>query len=1423
MKKTIFKRGTAGLLALVLCITGLLGIGATTAYAAAGETSEAVMISFPRDGDANYSADWGHGAKKYMNGWSAGEGNHNTVYAIGSWYGNACYCIEPGTPLAIGDTFVSKDESYWDNYPSTYNHTITPYEIKHFIGRIFQYGYTGTIDTAWRSQNAADADKLSHCIATQIVIWETVVGERDSDFNHVNTGSYDTVLSIIGANHPLRTQIMSHYNSIVSSVQKHSKVPSFCSKTTGKAQNIEFDWDGSKYTTTLTDTNNVLANYKFTASQSGITFTTNGNKLTITTTTAPSSAVTITAEKVGSVRSGVIVWDDGTYAPGVGRQNLTTYAQTVNDPVQGYVNIKVSTGSAKIVKTSEDGKVDGITFTLAGNGVNQTVKTNSKGEVQLDNLMPGVYTVTEQTYDRYEPQESHRVTVVSGQVAKVNFNNVLKRGDIQVIKSSEDDFNEGVKFHLFGTSLSGIAVDEYAVTDKNGIATFEDVLISGSNPYTIEEIDTAIRYVVPDNQTAPVVWNDVTSRTFVNVLKKFTVTVTKSDAEKGYAQGDASLGGAIYGIYKGGTLVDQYTTDKNGQFTSKEYVCGDDWTVKEITPSEGYLLDTNSYKIGAEAKLYTVEHNQTSNDVTEDVIKGNIAIIKHTDDGSTQIETPESGAAFEIYLKSSRSFGAADADERDTIICDENGFGQTKDMPYGIYTVHQTEDWDGRELMDDFDVFISADGNTYRYLINNRNFESYVKVVKIDAETEKVIPYAGAGFKIYAPDGSQITMSFTYPTPTTIETFFTDANGCLVTPEKLEYGKGYSIVECEAPYGYVLDETPVYFDVVEDKSTDEGGVTLIKVSKPNMAQKGTITVSKDGEVFFGVSVSGGVDESGSELPIIYQPEYEVAGLKDATYEIRAAENVVTPDGTQRYAAGELVDTITTDESGMAKSKELYLGKYEIKEVEAPYGMLLSDETHTVELTYAGQNVSVTETATSFYNEREKASVSLSKSIETNDIFGIGMNGEIKNISFGLFAAEELVSTSGTSIPADGLIEIITLDENGNATVNTDLPFGKYYIKELATDEHYILNDAKYPISFSYAGQSVATVELAANEGKAIKNDLIYGSVAGRKIDENGDALGDALIGLFKTSDGEFTRENALMTTTSAEDGSFSFDRIPYGTWYVREIEQPTGFVLDETVFTVEIEKNGQTVAVEIVNEYIRGNITLTKVDAEYPDNKLTGATFVVYKDSNDNGKLDESDELLGTLTEVNTGIYEMNELYYGRYFVKETKAPEGFLLDEGVYEVFIDTDEQTYSVENKAGVGFINKAMCGSLKIVKTSSDGKVKGFTFRITGANGYDVTLDTDENGEILINNLRIGEYTVSEVNNAASSVYVIPADKVASVKYDATTIVEMHNVLRDTPKTGDNSNIGLWAAVAGLSAVGIAVCGILGFKKKKEDEAE
>ena len=1398
------KKPLSLLMALLMCLGVFAGTG-VPAFAA-GETMTTYMVDIPRANDPN-KAGWGHPALSFLGGWSTSAGTHFSVHTQDAYNGRAIYCIEPGIGVHSGDQYTGRGEDFWDNYPSSLNPTIPPNTIKEYIGRIMTYGWQGNASTSWMSGNPEHANQMAGYIATQLLVWETIVGERDSQFNYVdaNAQGKNNVTEYISAEHPLRSQIFSQYSAIESAVKRHTMLPSFFSST-ADAGAYELKWDGEKYSATLTDTNGVLGDYTFTSSTAGLNFSVDGSQLTITSSQALKGSVTVKAEKISAQRSGVVVWTDG--VTGGGTQDFATYGTTVSDQMVGYLNLEVKTGNMKLVKTSEDGKVEGISFTITGEGYNATKTTNSAGEIDITDLNPGVYTVTEQSIDKYEPQATQRVTIVSGQTATVTFNNVLKRGSLEVTKTSEDGLAEGMTFHLSGTSLSGLPVDEYAVTDSTGVARFENVLIGTG--YVLEEADTPIRYVVPDSQTAVIEWNEVTDKTVNNILKKFRVTVTKSDVETGTPQGDGSLAGATYGLYKGDTLIDSFTTDENGQFTTGYYICDSDWTIREINPSEGYLVDSTIHHVGAEPELYTIELNDTANDVTEQVIKGDIAIIKHSDDGETGIETPEEGAEFQIYLKAAGNYDAAKDSERDVLVCDENGFAQSKKLPYGTYIVHQTKGWEGRELMDDFEVYIAQDGQTYRYLINNAAFESYIKVVKGDAETGVTIPYAGAGFQIYRPDGSKVEMTFTYPTPTTIDTFYTNAEGYLVTPEKLEYGSGYSLVEVQAPYGYVLDSTPVYFDVTQDASSEEGGVTVIEVTKPNMAQKGVIKVSKTGEVFSSVTESDGV----------YQPVYEVTGLPGAVFEITALEDIYTLDGTLRYSAGEVVDTITTGEDGTAQSQPLYLGKFQVKETGFPHGMVDTGENITeVELVYAGQEVEITETSTSFYNQRQKALVTLDKVLEQEETFGIGMNGEITAVTFGLYAKEDIPAADGSIIPADGLLEIVSVDENGQAMCKTDLPFGSFYLKELSTDSHYLLNGETFPFTFEYGGPSLAVVEIAANDGEAITNELIRGEIRGLKTDENGTGLSGAVIGLFQSDETEFTAENALATATSAEDGSFSFSDVPFGDWVLKELESPEGFILSDEVIPVTIEEDGQVVEISLANERIYGSLRLTKVDKDYRDNKLTGAEFEVYRDTNGNKELDEGDELLGKLEETSTGIYELAHILYGGVFVKETKAPEGFLLDENAYYVEITEHGKIYEVENEAGKGFVNAAQTGSLRIEKTSSDGKVEGFSFRVTGANGYDQTFKTDKNGEIHIEGLRVGDYTVSEVSDGASASYVLPADKTVTILADKTTVAQMHNELRDTPKTGDESKPWLWMALMGVSAAGAATLGVLGYVNKRK----
>lgn len=700
---------------------------------------------------------------------------------------------------------------------------------------------------------------------------------------------------------------------------------------------------------------------------------------------------------------------------------------TVNSNNKGTVTINAINeqipGKVQIVKISEDGKVDGISFHITGNGVDKTVKTENGGKIIVSNLKPGTYTITETVEDKYEPQERRTVTVVSGQTSTVTFNNTLKRGILEVTKTSEDGLNEGIKFHLYGTSHSGLKIDEYAVTDKNGIATFNDVLIG--NNYTLEEVDTASKYVVLESQSANIEWNKVTEKSFHNVLKKFTVTVTKTDAEKSNAQGDATITGAVYGIYNGDDLIDKYTTDANGKFTTKEYVCGDNWTLREITASEGYLLDETVHKIGAESKNYTVERNTLSMSVTEQVIKGNIAIIKHSDDGSTQIEHPEVGAEFQVYLKSAGSYNEAKETERDTLVCDKNGFAQTKDFPYGTYTVHQTKGAEGREFMPDFDAIINTDGQTYRYLINNANFESYVKVIKKDAETGKTIPYAGAGFQIYDPDGKLVTMTYTYPTPTTIDTFYTDTNGSLITPERLPYGKGYTLVEVQAPYGYVIDRNPVSFDITADTATEDGEITVVVIEIENKPIRGTIMGKK-------------IDEDG------FTTSSAVFGL--------------FKENETEFTEETALMTSTSNEIGVFGFENVPYGKWIVRELKSPPSFKLNTTVYTVNVMEDGEIIELI-----VENKFILGSVKVTKVDEDN--LETKLSGAIFEIYVDVDGNKEF------NPEIDILIGELKEDEVGVYIMN-DLRYNGYFVYEKSAPDGYIKDDGYHYFEITEDGMLI---------------------------------------------------------------------------------------------------------------------------------------------------------------------------------------------------------------------------------------------------------------------------------------------------------------------------------------------------------------
>ncbi len=893
-------------------------------------------------------------------------------------------------------------------------------------------------------------------------------------------------------------------------------------------------------------------------------------------------------------------------------------------------------GNIKIQKNSEDKIVKDFTFKVTGSdGSSYTAKTNASGIATItgvpvydknNNII--VYTVKEEAVPiRYVTPSNQTLTLEADKTSSVTFNNELKKGDILIQKNSEDKIVKGFTFSVKGSNGSSYT----ATTNDKGIAIVKDVPVYDSNNnkivYSVAETNVPVRYVTPDGQTVTLEPNQTSSLTFNNILKKFRVNVVKTDIEKGKAQGDAKLSGAKYGIYKGEQLIDTYTTDENAAFTTKYYVCDTDWTIREIESSEGYLVNDEIYKVGADPALYTVEYNTTANNVVEMPIKGKIAIIKHTDDGSTQIETPEQGAEFQVYLKSAGSFVNADKDEKDTIVCDEDGFASTKLLPYGIYTVHQTKGWEGREKIKDFDVFIDKDMKEYKFLINNSNFESYLKVVKLDIETGKQIAYEGAAFEIYDSNNHRISMQFTYPEVTTIHTFYTNSEGYLITPEKLPYGD-YFLKEVQAPYGYVLDSTPIPFSINQENSSTDTGVTVVKVKAKDIAQKGIIEVTKTGEVFSSVSENNG----------IYTPVYKNGNLANAVFQIYAAEDIITLDGTVRAEKGELVDEITTGKDGIAKSKELYLGKYTVIEKTAPTTFYNANKQYNVELTYAGQNVKVTSTALSVNNERQKVTVSLAKIMEQDELFNLGMNDEILSVQFGIYADEKIKSADGKVIPKDALITYGYCNENGKLAFNCDLPIGyKFYAKEMATDSHYILSNARYTFDTEYQGQNVKTIKIDLNSGQIIENKLIYGTIKGLKIDrETKEAIKGALFGLFRSDETDLTKDNAILTAETDENGIFIFNNIPFSDWVVKELQPAENYLPTDDIHHITVSENERLIEITAVNDRIPELKTTATINDEkeiFADEVFTLVDTVEYQHLIPNKEY----VLKGTLMDKSTG------------------------------------------------------------------------------------------------------------------------------------------------------------------------------------------
>ena len=1372
--------------------------------------------------------------------------------------GKVAYCVEHGIAIGLGD-----NDGYTSlNLTREQMNRLTLIDYWGRYKNIANIKGCSAVNYNWDTIEVS-AEYLAEFYC-QLLIWETI-NSFGGDFVGASSVSFQ---STIGGMENIASQ--STYNAFKKAVL--AKVDQFYTTPSISGQTVTLKVGESK---TLTDTTGALANYKDAPilNTTGISVTKTGNKVTLTAKGTPNAS--------GVVRFGYNIdraYDDqgpGYYYQHPVSQDVTTCGFNGGDPAIMTLNVKVELdGSMKIVKTSEDGKVSGVRFRVSGNGVDTTVQTGTDGTIIVPNLKVGSYTVT--------------------------------------------------------------------------------------------ELDVPDQYVQPKSQTVTVKANETATVSFSNVLKKWKATITKVDAETGAAQGDASIAGAVYGVYHGSDLIDQYTTNASGQFTTKEHVCGDNWYIQEISPSSGYLLDTTKYPVGAEPDKYTLEHNQIPIGVKEQVIKGKIQIHKQYE---TLEGTPkdEAAAEFQVYLKSAGSYDKAKASERDTIITSASGYAVTKNMPYGTYIVHQTKGGAGREFVGDFEVVISANNQTYSYELLNELKNGQLKIIKTsdDGKVEgiqfRVTRLADNYSKVYTTDTSGLILTETLPIfednegktkyqyrveeLDTKETFgYALPDPQIVTLEEgdiaevnfhnvpLEIGTMAKFEDgtkdTQSAQDIVLVDTVRYTGLQVGKEYKLSGVLMNKATaKPFLDFDGNEVTAE--ATFTPTDADGTVDvtfmfsslhlKQDTEVVVfetLYREDIELATHaqiddEGQTVKIRVPEigtTATSEDGHRVDPLGEVTIFDEVSYTNLKPEKEYTVsgvlmdkatGKAFLdadgKEIKAETTFTPTQPTGTVTVEFVfnatglhGKEVVAFET---LYYE----GIELATHAEINDE---GQTVELKNPQISTVAVTE--DGSKTTLTADD-VQITDTISYSDLTVGveyrmtgilmdkaTGKPFLDFDGNEVTAEATFTPADADGTVELTFTFDSRQLDE----DTKLVVFDELYRA--------------DTLLAVHKDIDAEDQtveiRVPKIGTTATFEDGekeiianeeitiidSVAYSDLKPGKEYTvsgvlmdketgkafldingEEVrasttfvpEEPTGtvdvlfkfnavFVQDKTDIVVfedlyhkgiqlathaEINDEGQTVTVNPLH----GSIMTTKVNADDPTDKISGATFGVYSDADGDGIFNaKTDKLVGTLQEGDTGVYTLDFLPYGKFFLHEDKAPEGFVQDNIYYPFEIKEDGQIVNIETVPGKDFPNKPIKGTVtttKVDATNPQHKLSGAVFEIyrdaDGDGRYTEGVDTligrmdeIETGFYSLSDLVYGKYLIYEAQAPANFVrdtiyypFSITEDG-QTVTFETIPGKDFPNSpVPNRPKTGSSRSVLPYIAFAG-SALGLTTVLLVRRKKSR-----
>lgn len=1309
--------------------------------------------------------------------WKVGAADNYTMHYRGDDYSSdgssdITYCIEPGTALSddlYNDNISASD--YWSSYDSgNFNSTLKSKDVRVLISRLMKYGYSGKVnDGAWENKNiTALSDsaqkKVLKAFATQLLIWEVVVGERDVNFKHISpsdSASWSPIKSAYSVSNAasktdgktIRDLFKQYYNEIVDSMQAVTKLPSFASSTAREYNELVKVGSLYYYKLTLTDKNGVLSKFKVSYNKSDNVYKVNksGNKLEIylkygSTKSGYTFNLTLEKQENGSTltRPYLCIWGDTTVGNS-GIQNIVYSNKNTDDVVSTTVKTKLTAGNLRVVKSATDGVVSGISFSVGNSNVNTITKT----------------------------------------------------------------------------------------TDANGSVVFEGLPVNGSSTsYNVTENNqSGTHYVVNSAKTVSVLPNKQQEVNFSNINRKIRFQAIKVDAKTTTSQGDATLAGAKYGLYRDNKLVATYTTDESGKFIANcaadEVKSGEftgngneagytayyfmtdkdgvffNYDLREEEAPVGYMGNENPIKLNVSDFANSTRTEKVTNTevyrLEEWVINDYVRIYKYSDlkDGSRN--NPEKGATFRMWLTSNGSYENSPSNERCEFTTGEDGYGYSKNLPYGIYTIEQIKGLESAYFADSLSVKLFAteeERSAYRnFEINNKPITTGIYIKKINSETGKLITNSSATFRLYNKDGTEITDNPKIDTN----------GGVLMLDCNLKFGE-YYLEEVTAPVGYVRNPNKIEFKVNKGTINSINEKNYVTVEVKNDPQKACISLTKVGTSPFKTVVH---DQSGVYKPI-YDNEQALANVK---FNVYAGEDIYKDEYSLAYREGQFVEQIITDNNGYAKTKPLYLGRYTLNEIETSDGYILDTTERSVTLSYnteKGNNYE--QSIGKIINTPYKYQLNLKKELEKDTTFNLGMNGEINSVVFGIYANQKIEAPDNTFIPKDGLVDRFRIGANDSliSEFNAILPMGLYYIKELSTHSSYYLDEGVYNVDLSASkfdelGLNQDTLIVNVNNGNPIINKIKYGSVSGIKVDLEGNPLEGALMGLYagKNLDpSQLTRSNAIMTAYSTENGSFSFgNKVPYGAYTVYEIETPpvpdgaTGWEKineqnnKDPYFCIQFEINDNNVNVnsntlKFVNKLKEDFWVNIKINKTSESGDVEGFKFKIEQVSTD-GHLEKpmyftTNENGGILISSKEVLLEQGFTY--RVSEVENEKTAGYILPDTQEQFAVINEDENCTLT----FNFENKVKKGTIVLNKTAEGGSLGGFEFSLTGTplvgGTYSDSDFTDNNGKIVFNNVPYGTYQITEKINDKSMEYVIPKPKTVVLSdnsVNATETVSFVNV--------------------------------------------